>query len=107
MKKSIWLRLLVTATLFSGLTPAYAQDSLADSYTDISRIALVKSMGKLVSSSYIKGNEDINDKYSALSFKPGIIYSAAIPNHLVPSKWLLKFKLCNSADSAVNVYFFP
>ncbi|MEO7923852.1 MAG: sensor histidine kinase [Chitinophagaceae bacterium] len=81
-------------------------DSSYTEYTDISRISLVKNIGKNVSTVYIGGNEEPGTIPGA-AFKPGILHKGTVPNSFVTKKILLRFNLNNSADSTISVYFFP
>ncbi len=87
--------------------PAIAQDSLWNSFTDISKIRLVKPISKNISSAYISKNNTPETGYSGLTFIPGLKHTKNIPNSFVTKKLLLKFYLCNSSDSTASVYFFP
>lgn len=82
-------------------------DSLWNSYTDISRVGMARSIIKTVSSAYINKNEDPATSYSSLEFNHGLQHKGTIPTDFVTKKALLRFNVCNTADTAVSVYFFP
>ena len=106
-KKAFFLyRVIFAGLLFPALQTA-AQDSLRDIRIDISKIRLVKSIFKNVSSVYISKDKSTETGYDGFQFTPGIGYSGSIPNELVTKKTVLKFNVCNTADSAVTIYFFP
>jgi len=97
--------LFITANfLFAG---AKAQDSLLNSYTDISKIRLVKPIIKTTSSTYTNSTSILTHVYNSLEFPPGIRHKGNIPNELVTKKVILKFNLCNTTDSTVSAWFFP
>lgn len=108
MKKRNWLRhSIVTANLILLLANAAAQDSLWNTCTDISKIGLVKPIGKTISSTYISKNEKLETGYAGLKFIPGLRHTGIVPNDFVTKKAVIKFNICNTADSTVNIYFFP
>lgn len=84
-----------------------AQDSLANGYTDISKVMFVKGMSKFVSSCFIPANDNIESTFSQLKFKPGTSYPGVIPTHLVTKKVILRFNVRNTADSIHAISFFP
>jgi len=84
-----------------------AQDSLWNTYTDISKINLANPISKTVSSAYSNQSSKLPEIYQSLALKPGLQHKGNIPNSFVTKKIILKFNLCNSADSAVSVWFFP
>jgi signal transduction histidine kinase len=114
MKKANYLRSLfffLLAFCMAADTGAQADDpppdSLATLCTDISKIRLVKSIAKNLSSVYIPGNESPAMHYNEYGFEPGLRHKGTVPNEFVTKKILLKFNICNTADSTVAVYFFP
>ncbi len=114
MKKASHLLYLFFSLLaFFTVKDANAQpgdpspDSLATICTDISKIRLVKSISNNLSSVYIPGNEKSTGNYSGYRFEPGLRHKGTVPNEYVTKKILLKFNVCNTADSTVSVYFFP
>ncbi|HEY6505422.1 MAG TPA: 7TM diverse intracellular signaling domain-containing protein [Chitinophagaceae bacterium] len=116
MKKTGYLySILLTAcfTLFfnntqAQLAPQQQEDSLARSCIDISKIRLVKSISKNVSVTYLSPKTDLPGSFSSsLPLSPGLIHAKAIPNEYVTKKAVMRFWICNSADSTVSIYFFP
>jgi signal transduction histidine kinase len=88
--------------------PPKQVDSLNNKCIDISKIRLVKSISRYVSVAYFSEKADLPVFYSSsLQFTPGIIYTKTIPTDIVTKKAVLRFHLCNSADTATGVYFFP
>ena len=90
-----------------GQVPPSPDDSLVNSYTDISKITLVKTISKTISSIYIRNNEHPESGYANLPFRPGLRHKGTVPNKFVTKKILLKFNILNTADTSVAVYFFP
>jgi signal transduction histidine kinase len=115
MKKRKWSRHIITgAGIFLLFAPATAQlvplqpeDSLLNSYTDISKIELKKEIIKTINSTYINKNQALETDYSNLHFIPGLKHKGLIPNNFVTKKLILKFNICNLSDSNSSVYFFP
>ena len=83
------------------------EDSLLNRYTDVSRIGFVKSIIKTASSAYTNLSTDLPQVYNKLKFIPGLRHNGSIPNDFVTQKIILKFNVCNTADSTVSVWFFP
>lgn len=83
------------------------QDSLWNTYTDIRKIGVAKQIERTVSSAYISPGDDLQKKFSSVQFIPGKQHPGAVPNNFVTKKILLKFNVCNTADTAASVYFFP
>jgi two-component system, NarL family, sensor histidine kinase DesK len=108
MKKLKWLRnIIIGAGFFLSFAEASAQDTLQNTYTDISKIGLKKEIIKTINSTYIRKNQNLETVYADLHFIPGLKYRGTIPNEFVTKKAVLKFNVCNTADSTVGVYFFP
>jgi signal transduction histidine kinase len=116
MKKSSCLQsVLLTAFLCLLLIYTQAQtvppsqpDSLAGVCIDISKVKLVKSISRYVYTAYAdQKKERLPAYYSGLHFTPGIIHTKTIPNNFVTKKAILRFNLCNTADTAMSTYFFP
>ncbi len=92
---------------FYGMLSCLAQEIKPLNCTDISHIGLVKYIGADVSSVYINKKESLATVFNQLKFTTGIKYKGTIPPDMVPKKGILKFNICNSADTTVSVYFFP
>ena len=98
---------LIAATIFLLITVSFAQDSLVNTYTDISKVKFQLPITKTISSVYINKNENPETGYAGFNFIPGLQHRGFIPNNFVGRKMLIKFNICNTADSAISVYFFP
>jgi len=115
MKKLKWPgHIIILAGIFSLSAKAAAQpvppqreDSLQNVYTDISKIALKREIGKTLSSAYINKNQNLETEYADFRFIPGLKHKHLIPNDFVTKKPVLKFNICNLSDSVSSVYFFP
>lgn len=85
-----------------------AQDTTTGRYTDISKVMFVQPLSSVVSSVFLPVNDKLsNTAFSKLSFKPGTTYKSVIPVNRVNQTLVLKFNVCNSADSSVTINFFP
>jgi signal transduction histidine kinase len=96
---------LLTLCLLS--MAVHAQDSLINSYTDISAINFVKPISKTVQTAFAPGKINLSTDIDKLKFSPGTVYKGVVPNKLVTRKLILQFHVRNSADSSVSVYLFP
>lgn len=83
-----------------------AQDTINPTCFDISRINLAAVINKQVTLSYIDRHTALPATYNSLDFKD-TIPNGFIPNKLVTKKAILRFTLCNGADTAGSVWFFP
>lgn len=77
------------------------------SYTDISQVSLEKKIGQSFSSCYIDKSINPATVYPGLTFTPSLPHAGRIPNERITEKILVRFNLCNSADTAIAVYFCP
>ena len=74
---------------------------------DISQVSHVKTLYKFVSSAYIGFDENLQANYHHIKFKPGLIHDGTIPPAYVSRKAVMRFSVCNNADTAASVWFFP
>lgn len=104
-----YLRQIITlfATILLLGKISLAQDSLVNTYTDISKIKFQQIITQNISSIYIDKNINPEKVYSELRFIPGLEHRIFIPVNFVDKKLLIKFNICNTADSATTLYFFP
>ncbi|MES1220602.1 MAG: 7TM diverse intracellular signaling domain-containing protein [Bacteroidota bacterium] len=99
--------LLLVINAVAQKAPSPDKDSLANSYTDISKIAFKKEISNVISSIYINKDQDPASLFSQLHFIPGLKHYGTIPNKYVTRKVLVKFNITNSSDSSISTYFFP
>ncbi|RYY54356.1 MAG: hypothetical protein EOO09_14640 [Chitinophagaceae bacterium] len=110
--------LLMIVVLFAGLMPsAFGQDSTAQRCVDVSHISLSVSLRDKYESSFIPGSArshppgSVPENYSRLAFTRGSLYrkqvNEQVPRDQVSNTQVLRFSICNSADSAVSIWFFP
>lgn len=92
--------------LFACCKNMAAQDS-ATAWNDIKEIRLVKNISKNISGAYTEKRTGPGEFLSSVEFKTGIPFKGSVPNDYVTKKLLLKFNICNSADTAAGIYFFP
>ena len=97
----------VSATIILLAGVSVAQDSLVNSYTDISKIKFQQTITKTISSVYIPKNEKAETGYASLPFITGLQHRGFIPNNFINKKILIKFNVYNSSDTVTTVYFFP
>lgn len=102
----IFLLVRLVPLLFFSL-PVPAQDSTVFPCSDISRILLAKEIRTEISTAYISKNEKTEDAYPGLVFRRGAIHSGYVPDRYVTRKALVRFTICNSADSSAGIFFFP
>lgn len=87
--------------------PRQTEDTTSTPYIDISKISYVRVISRLASSTFMEKDQSLEKAYSTLSFKKGMMYSGPIPSNDVTKKAIIRFTVCNSADSVVSIWFFP
>ncbi len=109
MKKPYCLQIQIALTCFLLVNTlnVFGQNSPENIYTDISKVSFEQRFEKTISSVYIAKNTDLKTVFPSLQFTPGLKHKGSIPNGFVTRKILLKFNVCNTADSAEAIYFFP
>lgn len=103
----IFLLFLLAERLPAQLTPAQREDTLVTGCIDISKITLSESIKNKIGFAYIAPDASLTEVYDSLVFNKGAIHKSFIPEGFVTKKAILRFSLCNTADSAVSVWFFP
>ena len=94
---------IIQLLLFAG---AGAQSSL--SCIDISKIQLVRPITRWTDHAYISKKESLETVFTQLNYKPGnAIPGGTVPGNLVSKKLILRFQVCNTADTTVKIWFFP
>lgn len=86
-----------------------AQDSLQQHpYIDINKVPLAFTVtDKYLSATYIDRNTSLPRAYPALVFTNGRVHKGLIPNEYVTKKAIIRFNVCNTADTAIGAWFFP
>ncbi len=106
--KKLKLFICFFITALACLPPiSRAQDSLVNSWIDISSIDLVKNINGYVSSVYLDKKESLEPAYPNLIFFPGLQHKRAIPPAIISKKIVLRFNACNTADTTASIYFCP
>lgn len=108
MKRIAHDKYLFCFLLFLGLFGAsYGQDTTQPRCVDISKINLVRIISNSSSSTFIDRDQRLANIYQQLSFKKGMVHKGSIPHSDVTRKAVVRFQVCNTADSTVSVWFFP
>lgn len=97
--------MLLAGLLFS--TGLAGQTGATDSVIDISRIQLFTPIANYTSSAYIPAQKPLQEVYPSLNLRPGFQHNRNIPNEFVTRKLVLRFRVCNNADTVVRMYFTP
>lgn len=87
--------------------PVHSSDTLVTGCIDISKITLSEGIGKKIGFAYIAPGESLTKVYDSLVFNNGPIHKNFIPETYVTKKAVLRFTICNTADTAMSVWFFP
>ena len=107
MKKTTALLHLLLTVAMVFTTTVKAQDNLAGKYTDISKVVVEEKIQNTVSSYFTDDKTSLSQIIFKAPFKPGVQQTGFIPNNIVTKRIILKFNICNSADSAISVVFCP
>lgn len=97
---------ILLATLFF-CHAALTQHTLQLPCIDISKIALSQKIDKDIDFSYLDKKKSLTESYNSLRFQKGAIHKRGIPDKYVTKKAVLRFTICNTADTANSVWFFP
>lgn len=98
--------ILITLLLLAGNILSAQNNSVA-SCIDAAGISLYREIRTEISTAFI--NKDVNPEsaYSSAVFKPGPGHNGAVPDNYVTKKALVRFSICNTADTVQSIYFFP
>jgi signal transduction histidine kinase len=108
MKRTTVYRLIHLLPLLILLSyQGRSQDTLALPCIDISKIVLSKTITSSSANAYLDKGKSLPVSFSSLNYKKGMIHSGTIPAGFVTKKTILQFRICNPADSAVSIWFFP
>jgi len=99
--------LFLLERLPAQITPVHSSDTLITGCIDISKITLSEKIGKKIGFAYIAPDESLTEVYDSLVFNNGPIHKNFIPEKYVTKKAVLRFTICNTADSIMSVWFFP
>jgi signal transduction histidine kinase len=97
--------ILVFFTLF--VQQPRAQDAFSLPCTDISKIPLSEKLADRVAFAYLDPDLDLSSAFNSLRFQQETLPRRNIPDKFVTKKAVIRFAICNSADSVVSVWFFP
>lgn len=86
---------------------ALSQKNPYDSYIDISKVVLTERIDKTISTVYISQTGDLPQLFPRFDFKPGLQHDGLLPYQMVSKRIILRFNICNSADTTLSVYFCP
>jgi signal transduction histidine kinase len=62
---------------------------------------------KYLSTTYIANKQDLVSTYQDLVFQNGRVHKGLIPNDYVTKRPVIRFTVCNSADTTITAWFFP
>lgn len=96
---------LLAGIFFSTLV--HTQEPVKQPCIDISRISLSEDITPYISMAYTEKYTDVYRKWASIPFTPGLIHPNAVPDKYVVKNTLLRFTVCNNADTTAGVYFFP
>ncbi|MGZ8558418.1 MAG: sensor histidine kinase [Chitinophagaceae bacterium] len=99
--------LLLVNHLPAQSIPIYQKDTIETDYIDISKITLEEDIKNNIAFSYMSPGASLLQEYPALVFNRGAIHKKHIPDKYVTKKAILRFHLCNTADSISSVWFLP
>lgn len=74
---------------------------------DAGKVDLLLELRPYISMAFIKKQDDIRQVYPTLPFARGTIHKGPVPDLYVTRKALVRFRICNSGDSAKTLLFFP
>ncbi len=98
--------ILFTLLLFAGIILS-AQNNSGVFCIDVAGISLYREIRPEISTAFIAKDARPELVYSSAVFKPGSGHKGAVPDNYVTKKALVRFTICNTADTIQNIYFFP
>lgn len=101
--------LLPASRLIAQLVPPQREDTSITTapHIDISTVKFSKSLGKYFSYAYSEPDASLATSWSGLELKQATEKRSFIPNKYVPKRAVVRFNICNTADTAVSIWFFP
>jgi len=106
LKNSTIFLAVITAFFSFSFSIINAQDTL--SFFDISKERLADTLSKSMQYTYLSKDSSAMQFYSLLKFKPaGNLISRKVSDKNVPRKAIIRFNVCNTADTEKGVFFFP
>src|SRR5262245_37881093 len=101
------LNLYAGYDLFAQQAVPVDGDTVALPVTDINKIALSESLENKIELSYLEFTNSLSETYQSLRFSQAAIPKRHVPDNYVTKKAILRFRICNTSDSARSVWFFP
>ena len=98
--------LLCIERLPAQLTPIERKDTLPGCIA-INKIALSEDIKQKIGFAYIGPKTSLAAVYDTLQFNDGPIHKNFVPEAYVTKKAVLRFNICNTADTIQAVWFFP
>ena len=105
LRRFCFLLLLSGLLVMPSMLPA--QGPTEDTCLDVSKIQYVLSISRFASSGLLYQDDSLAKKLPHIQFAKGIKYGNTVPNNVVTRKPVIRFRLSNTADTAVQVWFFP
>lgn len=99
--------LLAVECLQAQPAPGQYKDTVPINCIDISKIMLAENIEPTIGFAYIEPTVSLNGMFDSLVFNKGAIHKNFIPESHVTKKAVLRFTICNTADSVVSAWFFP
>ena len=106
MFRRFYLSFILTGLLLKA-SSLYGQGNPIDTVFDVSKVQLATSISRMSSSIFIGQNVTLIKELPGLQFRKGMVYTGSVPPKDVTKKAIIRFRLTNSADTAVKVWFFP
>ncbi|HEX6192574.1 MAG TPA: 7TM diverse intracellular signaling domain-containing protein [Chitinophagaceae bacterium] len=85
----------------------HGQANTTDTVLDVSKIQFATQISRMSSSVFLAPNDSLAARLPGLQFKKGMVYTGSIPAKDVTNKAVIRFRLSNSADTAIKIWFFP
>lgn len=104
-RKPIYLLLLLLLAITAPLVMRAQADSLP--CIDINRINFSRYIDQQCQSGFMPATQSLPQTFSQLRLTAGMRYQGKIPSEHVTEKEIIRFRLTNSADTALAVWFFP
>jgi signal transduction histidine kinase len=99
--------LLFTECLPGQSIPVHSKNTPLTTCIDFNKITLADNIEEKIGVAYIEPGASLTEIYDSLVFNQGAIHKNFIPEGYVTKKAVLRFNICNTADTIRSGWFFP
>jgi two-component system, NarL family, sensor histidine kinase DesK len=107
-EKNAIVSLVIFFSILLPFFPAHSQDTIRPACFDISKERLADTLSTGMQIAYLSKDSSLQEHYSQLHFdEGGSVGNRKVQDKNVPRRVIIRFNVCNSADTEKGVFFFP